>query len=75
MADDERFGIKVVVPLDYHTPFDKVIENVSKLGLKVEKSYPKVQSIHGMGTQEVLNQLSKLPGIAASRAQTVTWDV
>jgi hypothetical protein len=71
MAENERFGIKVAVPLNYHLPFAEVVNHVASHGLKVEGTHPEVQAIHGSGTQEVLEKLQRIPGLVASRVQKV----
>jgi hypothetical protein len=71
MADDERFGIKIAVPLGYHLPFSDVVNKVCCEGLKLEGTFPDANAIHGTGTQEVLDRLKKIPGLAASRVQKV----
>jgi hypothetical protein len=74
MGEDKVLEIKVGVPLDYHLPFPDVVNQMPSQGLAVKGTYPDVRSIHGSGTQDVLQRLNQM-GLKASEVQRVSWKV
>jgi hypothetical protein len=69
VAQAEKIDLIVSVPLDYPTPFSQLVEQVSSLGLTVDRTEPSLKAIMGSATEEVHRRLQEVPGLKVSRAR------
>ena len=74
MDQNQPFGITVAVPHNYATPFHEVVNQLSSIGMNVEKAHPDARAIQGSGTQNTLNKLKEM-GLPASRVQKLSYKV
>ena len=69
MPPTDRFPVIITAPNDHPTPFPELVDQVSSMGVKVDRTEPVLRSIRGEASQDVLDRVKAIPGLAVSREQ------